>query len=278
MVAILNTTGTAVVAYSYDAWGHPLSTTGSMADTLGSRNSLRYRGYVFDTETGLYYLQSRYYNSTIGRFISPDTTDVLTATPMALTDKNLYAYCDNNPVSREDGEGTCWLSALVGAAVNVATTFIAAKATGQEYTWLDAGVAALSGAANAIPVAGPWISGAITGTYTGIMAAKSGANLGEAFLCGSVAAVCTTASISNLANWNGATIDLATTAFTDVVFGTGYNGMAAATFKAVTTNAQARNNSISASKEPVPSIGGGYTMSRAPSARPTSILTRVFLW
>ena len=50
----------------------------------------RYRGYVFDEETGFYYVSSRYYGPEIGRFISPDTTDVLTATPMGLTDKNLY--------------------------------------------------------------------------------------------------------------------------------------------------------------------------------------------
>ena len=50
------------IAYTYDAWGNPLATTGSLADTLGEQNPLRYRGYVYDTETGLYYLQSRYYN------------------------------------------------------------------------------------------------------------------------------------------------------------------------------------------------------------------------
>ncbi len=70
IVAILDESGNFAVQYSYDAWGNPLSTTGSMADTLGSRNSLRYRGYVFDDETGLYYLQSRYYNPEICRFIN----------------------------------------------------------------------------------------------------------------------------------------------------------------------------------------------------------------
>ena len=68
----------------------------------------RYRGYVFDEETGFYYVSSRYYDPEIGRFISPDTTDVLTATPMGLTDKNLYAYCDNNPVVRVDHGGQFW--------------------------------------------------------------------------------------------------------------------------------------------------------------------------
>ena len=49
-----------MVAYTYDAWGNPLTTTGTMADTLGKLNPFRYRGYVYDTETGLYYLGSRF--------------------------------------------------------------------------------------------------------------------------------------------------------------------------------------------------------------------------
>ena len=61
ITAILNTSGTAVVTYTYDAWGKPLTTGGSMASTLGTHNPLRYRGYVYDAETGLYYVSSRYY-------------------------------------------------------------------------------------------------------------------------------------------------------------------------------------------------------------------------
>ena len=78
--------------------------------TAGDANPFRYRGYYYDTETGFYYVSSRYYDPEIGRFISPDTTDVLTATPVALTDKNLYAYCDNNPVMRVDLGGRFWES------------------------------------------------------------------------------------------------------------------------------------------------------------------------
>ena len=72
VIAILNSEGTPVVTYTYDAWGNHLSTTGSMASTLGTINPLRYRGYVYDQETGLYYLQSRYYNPEMGRFINAD--------------------------------------------------------------------------------------------------------------------------------------------------------------------------------------------------------------
>ena len=72
VVALLNASGTAVVTYTYDAWGKLLDTSGTLASTLGALNPLRYRGYVYDTETGLYYLQSRYYDPEVGRFINAD--------------------------------------------------------------------------------------------------------------------------------------------------------------------------------------------------------------
>ena len=55
VTAILSASGTAVVTYTYDAWGNPLATSGDLATTLGTLNPLRYRGYVYDTETGLYF-------------------------------------------------------------------------------------------------------------------------------------------------------------------------------------------------------------------------------
>ena len=72
VTGLVSTSGTRVVTYTYDAWGNPLTTTGSLAETLGEQNPLRSRGYVYDTETGLYYLQSRYYNPGWGRFINVD--------------------------------------------------------------------------------------------------------------------------------------------------------------------------------------------------------------
>ncbi len=104
IVALLDESGNSAVQYTYDAWGNPLSTTGSMADTLGSRNSLRYRGYVFDTETGLYYLQSRYFNPQMARFIN---ADALVSTGQGLLGNNMFAYCMNNPISYADPNGAC---------------------------------------------------------------------------------------------------------------------------------------------------------------------------
>ena len=100
--------------YIYDSWGNTLSVQDANGNeitspnNMGNLNPFRYRGYYFDSETGLYYLQSRYYDHQTCRFVNADTTDVLSATPMALTDKNLYAYCDNNPVVRIDCGGDFW--------------------------------------------------------------------------------------------------------------------------------------------------------------------------
>ena len=72
VIGILDNTGSVAVEYKYDAWGKPLSVTGTLAASLGEINPFRYRGYVFDQETGLYYLRSRYYNPNICRFVNAD--------------------------------------------------------------------------------------------------------------------------------------------------------------------------------------------------------------
>ena len=114
VTAILDTTGTAVVEYTYDAWGNPLTITGTLADTLGKLNSLRYRSYVYDTETELYYLQSRYYNPKTGRFINADG---YTSTGQRLIGNNMLAYCLNNPVVYVDETGEmCVLMKLDGGS------------------------------------------------------------------------------------------------------------------------------------------------------------------
>ena len=105
VVAILNASGTAVVTYTYDAWGNILTTTGTLASTLGTHNPLRYRGYVYDPETGLYYLQSRYYNPQMGRFICADS---LVSTGQGILGNNMFAYCGNNPVLFCDPAGYFW--------------------------------------------------------------------------------------------------------------------------------------------------------------------------
>ena len=107
--------GTIVANYVYDYWGKILSITNSTGATISDTshiahlNPFRYRGYVFDDETGLYYLQSRYYDPVIGRFLNADVyCDTGTGTPLST---NMFAYCENNPVMRYDftGEDASWL-------------------------------------------------------------------------------------------------------------------------------------------------------------------------
>ena len=151
VTGLVSASGTRVVTYTYDAWGNPLSTTGSLASTLGEQNPLRYRGYVYDTETGLYYLQSRYYNPGWGRFIGTDDVTVLAASlEKANWDKNLFAYCDNNPVSRRDAGGEFWhlvIGAVIGGVINGGITAI----NGGSVTdiAISAAAGALSGALSA---------------------------------------------------------------------------------------------------------------------------------
>ncbi len=102
LIVQVNNISNRVVNYTYDAWGNPGEPTGSMANTLGKHNPLRYRGYVYDTETGLYYLQSRYYNPEIGRFINADS---YASTGQGILGNNMFAYCSNNPAIAYDPSG-----------------------------------------------------------------------------------------------------------------------------------------------------------------------------
>ena len=92
-----------VLIYEYSAWGQVLYT--NSADIPLSLNPLRYRGYVYDVETELYYLQNRYYDPYMGRFINADE---MVSTGQGLTGNNTFTYCGNNPITRQDSEGTFW--------------------------------------------------------------------------------------------------------------------------------------------------------------------------
>ena len=117
VIRLIDGSNNTVVEYTYDSWGRLLSCTGSLASTLGTQNPFRYRGYVYDTETGLYYLQTRYYDPEVGRFINADT---YVSTGQGVLGNNMYLYCGNNPVVRADDEGDFWnivVGAVVGAAL-----------------------------------------------------------------------------------------------------------------------------------------------------------------
>ena len=100
--------------YKYDAWGKCVVTDVDNSG-IGNINPIRYRGYYYDSDTGLYYLNARYYDPEVGRFISADSTQLLE--PNTINGLNLYAYCGNNPVMNVDPSGRIILSLIIGLAI-----------------------------------------------------------------------------------------------------------------------------------------------------------------
>jgi len=170
ILKVIDSTGTVKASYSYDAWGNILTATGDMAEI----NPLRYRGYYYDTETGWYYLQSRYYDPGIGRFVNADAV----LNPSTVLGYSLFAYCVNNPTNMSDTTGnipffiiTAAIGAVVGAVVG---GVVAAKNGGN--VWAGIGIGAAAGAligTGAGMAAGAALAGSITATTGAVMAGGS---------------------------------------------------------------------------------------------------------
>ena len=164
VIGLLDSNGTHMVSYTYDAWGKPISKTGTLASTLGTINPFRYRGYVYDEETGLYYLRSRYYNPNLGRFVNADRVFDANA---SVTTYNQYAYCDNCPVIYLDSEGRgLFTSLVIGLVVGALVSGIieAAKGGDVEDIITSAVAGGVSGLISVIPVfRNPYINSAIMG-------------------------------------------------------------------------------------------------------------------
>ena len=113
IIAIRDELGNVVAKYIYDAWGNILHEEGSMA----SVNPFRYRGYYYDVETGFYYLQTRYYDPTICRFINADNYELVGELSQTAGQLNLYAYANNNPVMLTDETGEGILTTMIIIAI-----------------------------------------------------------------------------------------------------------------------------------------------------------------
>ena len=140
IITIVNASGTVVAKYHYDAWGNhkvynsagtviydSQNPTSTYANEIGHINPFRYRSYYFDNETGLYYLQSRYYDPQVGRFINADSIDYLE--PENIQSLNLYSYCQNNPVMYYDPNGHVILGMVLGFLFGALWGAVSAKAS-----------------------------------------------------------------------------------------------------------------------------------------------------
>lgn len=176
IVGIVDNQAEIVAKYIYDAWGnHKIvdSLNNEITDLTnpGHINPIRYKGYYFDTETGLYYLLSRYYDPSSMQFISPDDYCYLNVNNVS--GHYLYAYCYNNPVNLADCDGhfALWASVLIGALIGLTTTFIK--------DWADNGTP-FDGSVDWREYVGAGIGGAIAGLGQGFLSTVVFSGLGNA--------------------------------------------------------------------------------------------------
>jgi RHS repeat-associated protein len=137
----VDSNGQVVASYTYDAWGKVLTATSEMA----AINPIRYRGYYYDTETGLYYLNSRYYDPETGRFVNADG---YVSTGQGVLGNNMFAYCGNNPVNYADFFGQL-VSSILQFFETIAT---ACDQTTQELYSVYATCASIALADGPIPI------------------------------------------------------------------------------------------------------------------------------
>lgn len=123
IIGITDCNSQVVARYSYDAWGVPTITMDNTSCKIATINPYRYRGYYFDQEIGLYYLQSRYYNPVVGRFINADEPETLTAC-LDVINNNLYCYCKNNVVNDTDEFGNLLQSVLFKIFAGIICGFV----------------------------------------------------------------------------------------------------------------------------------------------------------
>lgn len=126
-------TGKLAATYTYDAWGKIVKINGQNPEDVASTNianinPFRYRGYYYDTETGLYYLNSRYYDAETGRFINADSQ----LNPKdGVPGCNLFACCGNNPIIIHDPNGHFFFGALIGGIIGGAAGALSASLKGK---------------------------------------------------------------------------------------------------------------------------------------------------
>ena len=238
-------TGKLVVTYTYDAWGKLVKLEDTTANSVGTQNPFRYRGYYYDTETSLYYLQSRYYDPDTGRFISADGQ-----LNEGVLGYNMFAYCENNPVNRADSTGEAWYHWALGAAIVVGC----AVAT----------VATCGGFAAAAMAVGMVSSGVAASTTAATVAAAAFIGSSTAYGVAALTASSNSRSVKEFCdqgNWG----TVAATAGGAII--NGYSGY-------VASNAKASQNSAASS----PSGNSSYSHLKYPGNDPAKCNQPGFEW
>ena len=187
-----------VVRYQYNSWGKVTSTQDTSGVSLATLNPFCYRKYVYDPETGLYCLGSRYYDPEVGRFVNADDFETLTYQMDSVQGKNLYQYCFNNPINMQDEDGGWpkWVTEvaigigaiIIGAAAvaataatgGIAATFVVAATAGVKTAAISGAIGAVVGASTSVVgnriSTGSWknstqiaLKGAVDGFASGFM-------------------------------------------------------------------------------------------------------------
>ena len=171
VIQIYNASGVLVGSYDYDAWGN-VTEKATSADTQGisETNPIRYRGYYYDTDTRLYYVNSRYYDPAVKRFVNSDDSSIVLDDQGKISQYNLFAYCFNNPANMEDKDGEAAaniIGGIVGGVAGAALGVLLAKRLGLTgwKKWALISAATVGGAA----------LGAFLGPYVARLAKSMGA-------------------------------------------------------------------------------------------------------
>ena len=161
VIGLLDSAGNQVVTYTYDTWGRVLTSEDKTPQKIGSKNPFRYREYFYDEECKWYYLQSRYYDPSLRRFINADDMDVLEVEQGSLNQYNLYAYCLNNPVNYVDEDGN------IAVAMSMSAVGIGISSGA-----LMSSISAIAVAAIPVIAVGILVEVAGVAIYTGVKASR----------------------------------------------------------------------------------------------------------